>query len=61
MTPSDEHAHAIMDAAHTLIGTVKMTEDDGRAKCAELTVQVETAGGGFETWIIAIERVESKQ
>ena len=63
MTPSDEHANAIMQAAHVLIGAVRADESGGFAvgKCAELTVHVDLTGGGFETWIIAIEHVESKQ
>jgi hypothetical protein len=52
---------AIIDAARTLIGTVRMVEggEKRRAHISELSLEVELTGGGVETWTITIERTAS--
>jgi hypothetical protein len=57
LTIADDHAEAIMRAAHLLIGTVRMTRDNEnqRGSKAELEVRVDLTEGGSEHWIITIE------
>ena len=52
---------AIIDAARTLIGTVRIVEggEERRAHISELELEVELTGGGVETWKITIERTAS--
>jgi hypothetical protein len=52
---------AIIDAARTLVGMVRVAEQSerGRAQRAELELNVELTAGGNETWVITIERTAS--
>jgi hypothetical protein len=56
-----QHQAAIVDAARTLIGMVRVAEQSerGRAQKSELELNVEVTVGGNETWVITIERVRS--
>jgi hypothetical protein len=55
MTTEDK----VEQAARILIGTVKSIErfEGEQSASAELELEIELAGGGFETWKISIERV----
>ena len=53
---------AIVDAARTLIGMVRVAERTERQRTSqktELELNVELTAGGNETWVITIERTAS--
>jgi hypothetical protein len=55
MTTEDK----VEQAARILIGSVRSIEqfEGEKSVSAELELEIELAGGGFETWKISIERV----
>jgi hypothetical protein len=57
---ADDHAEAIMRAAHLLIGTVRMTRNKNQqGRKAELDVLVDL-NGDRELWTITIERITTQ-